>query len=46
MINIRIRDLPEDTQAKLDAIAERRNSPKWEVIRDAIVEFVERHGNG
>jgi hypothetical protein len=41
--NIRIRDLPRAVDTKLEAIATRLALHKWEVVRLALIEYVERH---
>lgn len=41
--NIRIRDLPRRSDNILTALAALRNVPKWELVRDALVEFANNH---
>lgn len=41
--NIRIQNLSGATSDALDALAAKRNVPKWEVVRDALDEFVKNH---
>jgi len=41
--NIRVRDLPKDVDDALNAIASRQGRPKWEVVRQALIEYVERN---
>lgn len=41
--NIRIRNLPRDVDHALTVIAAQRNCNKWEVVRDALIEYVELH---
>ena len=42
--NVRVRDLPRSVDEKLNEIATKRQVHKWEIIRDALTEYVERHG--
>jgi predicted transcriptional regulator len=41
--NIRIKDLPDDTNHLLNMIACKRGITKWEVVRDALTEYVGRY---
>lgn len=41
--NVRIKDLPRKTDTLLSALAAIQKRSKWEVVRDAIVEYVDRH---
>jgi hypothetical protein len=42
--NVRIENFPRDVDIKLNAIATKLQVPKKEVIKLALVEFVEHHG--
>jgi hypothetical protein len=42
-INVLLRDIPEDTDRILNALAFMRGVRKWEVTRDALVEYAKRH---
>lgn len=41
--NIRIRDFPRLADRRLNAIAAIRGIPKWELVRIALLEFVEKY---
>lgn len=41
--NIRVQDLPTDTDQVLNAICAARECYKWELVREALVEFAENH---
>ena len=41
--NVRIRQLPRSANAILSALAHTRGVMKWELIRDALVDYAERH---
>ena len=41
--NIRIRELPAETDRLLNELATRRQVYKHELVRDALIEFAERH---
>ena len=41
--NVRIRKLPRETDRALTTLAAWRRCPKWEVVRDALTEYAERH---
>ena len=41
--NIRIRDLPRAADRLVDLLASYHGKLKWEIVRDAIVEYTERH---
>jgi hypothetical protein len=43
--NVRVRELPRKSDRIINTIAARRGVNKWEVIRDAIVEYAEKHEN-
>ena len=40
---IRVRDLPRTAWKIIELIARTRNCNKWEVTRDAIMEYAENH---
>lgn len=42
---VRIRDMKRNVDEELGKIAARRGKYKWEAIREAIEEYVERHSN-
>jgi hypothetical protein len=41
--NVRIRDLPRSADRIINTLASLRGVNKWELIRDALVEFAENH---
>jgi len=41
--NVRIRELPRKTDNILNALAAVKNVPKWELVRDALVEYADNH---
>lgn len=41
--NIRVRDMPRAADRILSTLAGIRGVTKWEIIRDALVEFAEKH---
>ena len=41
--NVRIRDLPRSTDKILSLLAEAKNKPKWEIIKEALVEYADNH---
>lgn len=41
--NIEIKDLPRETNRILDTIVKLRGKYKWEVVREALIEYAERH---
>jgi hypothetical protein len=41
--NVRVRDLPRQTDYIITLLAVSQNKPKWEVVRDALVEYAENH---
>lgn len=43
--NIRIKDLPRRTNDLLNAIASVQGKLKWELVRDALIEYAENHKN-
>lgn len=43
---VRIRDMRRDIDEELGKIAARRGKYKWEAIREAIEEYVEKYKNG
>jgi hypothetical protein len=43
--NVCIRELPRYIDNKITAIAAARNCNKWEIVRDALVEYVENHAH-
>lgn len=43
--NVRIKNLPKWVNDKLATIATQRQCNKVDVIRDALQEYAERHGN-
>lgn len=42
-LNIQIRDLPIEVDKDFERIALSRGVRKWELLRDAIIEFVAHH---
>ena len=42
-INVLIRNLPQETDKLLNALATLRGKTKWEVIREALIEYGEKH---
>lgn len=42
-LNILIRNLPVETNLVLATLAVRRGVPKWQVIRDALIEYAHRN---
>jgi predicted transcriptional regulator len=42
-LNIRIRNLPKETNRLLDLIATARQRHKYEIVKEALEEFAERH---
>ena len=44
--NVRVRDLPVHVNNMLDAIATAQGRPKWAVVRDALIEYAEKHRIG
>lgn len=41
--NVRVRDLPRDVDQTLNKIATMRGVYRWEIVREALSEFAERH---
>jgi hypothetical protein len=41
--NIKIKDLPRRVDSLLNAIAAIQNRMKWEVVRDAMIEYAQNH---
>ena len=41
--NIRVRDLPRATDTILNMLASMHSKLKWEIVRDALVEYAENH---
>ncbi len=41
--NVRIHDLPRKADAIINALAALQNRNKWELVRDAIVEYAANH---
>lgn len=41
--NVRIQKLPRPVDEILNRVAAQRNVNKWEIIREALVEYAERH---
>ena len=41
--SVNIRDLPRMIDHKLNMLATARQKLKWEIIREALVEYVENH---
>jgi len=42
-MNVRVRALPRSVDSELNKIAVHTERLKWEVIRDALMEYAERH---
>lgn len=42
-INVLIRDLPEDADNIINTIALLRGKRKWEITREALIEYADRH---
>ena len=42
-IGILIRDLPNETNRTLSTLATLRGKRKWEIIREALIEYADRH---
>lgn len=43
--NVRVQDLSRHTDNLLNLLSYVKNKPKWEVVRDALDEYVENHKN-
>lgn len=41
--NVRIKDLPRRTDNIINALAAVQGRMKWELIKDAIIEYAEKH---
>lgn len=41
--NVKVRDLPRRSDNIITALAALHNRNKWELVRDAIVEYAENH---
>lgn len=41
--NVRVRDFPRSADALLERLAAKRNCYKFEIVRLALLEFIERH---
>lgn len=42
-LNILIRDLPDEADRTINTLATLRGKRKWEVVREALIEYHEKH---
>ena len=41
--NVRVRNFPRSADTVLNMLAARRGQLKWEIVRDALIEYAELH---
>lgn len=42
-INILVRDIPKETDRIINTISRLRGVPKWEITREALIEYAKNH---